>query len=384
MFDKIPLAWLQLTREKIRLLVAVAGITFADTLMFMQLGFQDALFDSSTRMHQNLTGDLVLISPKSEALIAMQTFSWRRLYQTLAVPGVESVNPLYMGLINWKNPDTKRDRQILVLGFDPKTSVFTMSEVEANIPNIKLPDVVIFDRSSRAEFGSIAPAIEAGKTVTTEVGGRRVYVKGLFSLGASFAADGNIITSDLNFLRIFSRRNKGEIDAGIINLQPGADREKVLADIQALLPDDVKVLTMEGFIEFEKTYWRESTAIGFIFGLGVAMGFIVGIVIVYQIIYTDVSDHLSEYATLKAMGYKNAYFYLVVFQEAFFLAILGYLPGVPIVMVLYNLTKNATMLPVAMTAARALTVLILTVVMCFISGAIAVRKLQEADPADIF
>ena len=384
MFDKIPLAWLQLTREKIRLLVAVAGITFADTLMFMQLGFQDALFDSSTRMHQNLTGDLVLINPKSEALIAMQTFSWRRLYQTLAVPGVESVNPLYMGLINWKNPDTKRDRQILVLGFDPKTSVFSMSEVEANIPNIKLPDVVIFDRSSRAEFGPIAPAIEAGKTVTTEVGGRRVYVKGLFSLGASFAADGNIITSDLNFLRIFSRRNKGEIDAGIINLQPGADREKVLADIQALLPDDVKVLTMEGFIEFEKTYWRESTAIGFIFGLGVAMGFIVGIVIVYQIIYTDVADHLSEYATLKAMGYKNAYFYLVVFQEAFLLAILGYLPGVPIVIVLYNLTRNATMLPITMTAARALTVLILTVVMCFISGSIAVRKLQEADPADIF
>ncbi len=384
MFDKIPLAWLQLTREKIRLLVAVAGITFADTLMFMQLGFQDALFDSSTRMHQNLNGDLVLISPKSEALIAMQTFSWRRLYQTLAVPGVESVNPLYMGLINWKSPDTKRDRQILVLGFDPKQSVFTMPEVEASIPKIKLPDVVIFDRSARPEFGPVAPQIEAGKTVTTEVGGRRVYVKGLFSLGASFAADGNIITSDLNFLRIFTRRKKGEIDAGIIYLKPGADREKVLADIKALLPDDVKVLTREGFIEFEKTYWRESTAIGFIFGLGVAMGFIVGIVIVYQIIYTDVADHLSEYATLKAMGYKNAYFYLVVFQEAFLLAILGYLPGVPIVMVLYNLTKNATMLPVAMTATRALTVLILTIVMCFISGSIAVRKLQEADPADIF
>lgn len=384
MFDKIPLAWLQLTREKIRLLVAVAGITFADTLMFMQLGFQDALFESATRMHKNLTGDLVLISPKSEAVMAMQTFSWRRLYQTLAVPGVESVNPLYMGLINWKNPETKRDRQILVLGFDPKKSVFAMPEVEASIPKIKLPNVVIFDRSARPEFGPVAPQIEAGKTVTTEVGGRRVYVKGLFSLGASFAADGNIITSDLNFLRIFNRRKKGEIDAGIIYLQPGADREKVLADIKALLPDDVKVLTMEGFIDFEKTYWRESTAIGFIFGLGVAMGFIVGIVIVYQIIYTDVADHLSEYATLKAMGYKNSYFYLVVFQEAFFLAILGYLPGVPIVMVLYNLTKNATMLPIAMTASRALNVLILTVVMCFISGSIAVRKLQEADPADIF
>jgi putative ABC transport system permease protein len=37
-----------------------------------------------------------------------------------------------------------------------------------------------------------------------------------------------------------------------------------------------------------------------------------------------------------------------------------------------------------MTMARAVTVLILTIIMCTISGAIATRKLQSADPADMF
>lgn len=384
MFRKTPLAWLQLTREKIRLLVAVAGISFADILMFMQMGFKDALFESSTRPHQTLQADLVLISPKSESLVAMQDFSWRRLYQALSVEGVEWVSPLYLGLINWKNPVTSRERSILVLGYDPSKPVFNMPEVNENASLLKIPDVVFFDRSSRAEFGPIAERLEQGKSTSAEVGGRRVKVRSLFHLGASFAADGNLITSDLNFIRIFSDRQLGQIDAGLIHLKPGVDAEKARLMIEAQLPEDVMVLTHEGFMEFEQSYWRDSTAIGFIFSLGTMMGFIVGIVIVYQIIYTDVANHLPEYATLKAMGYRDRYFLSLVFQEACYLAILGFLPSLPIVMFLYGLTRNATMLPVVMTLNRAIVVLILTLVMCIISGAIAVRKLQEADPADIF
>ena len=384
MFRKTPLAWLQLTREKIRLLVALAGIGFADILMFMQMGFRDALFESSTRPHKTLQADIVLINPKSEALIAMQVFSWRRLYQALSVEGVEWVSPLYMGLINWKNPVNSRERSILVLGYDPSQPVFKMPEVNANASLLKIPDVVFFDRNSRAEFGPIAEILEQDERAIVEVGGRRVQVRSLFSLGASFAADGNLITSDLNFIRIFKERQVGEIDAGLINLKPGADVEKVRLLIKDKLPKDVKVLTHAGFVEFEQRYWRESTAIGFIFSLGTMMGFIVGIVIVYQVIYTDVANHLPEYATLKAMGYRDRYFFILVFQQAFYLAILGYLPSLPIVMFLYGLTRNATMLPVFMTLSRATAVLILTVLMCIISGAIAVRKLQEADPADIF
>jgi len=382
----IPLAWLQLRREPIRLLVALAGISFAVILMFIQLGFRDALFESAVRLHTSLQGDVFLISPQSTALIAMKNFSERRLYQALSVEGVESVSPLYLDLALWKNPNNRRTRSIMVLGFDPERPVFKTGVVPDLRP-IYLPDVVLFDQDSRPEFGPVKELFETGKPIVTEVGSRRITVGGLATLGTSFGADGNLFTSDSNFLRLFSRRQKGLIDIGIIKLKPDTDLKTVQQQLKLMLQDtqkDVKVLSKQEFVDFEKQYWQSSTAIGFIFSLGTVLGFIVGIVIVYQILYTDVADHLAEYATLKAMGYTNLYLLAVVFQEALMLSVLGFIPGFLLSHGLYTLTRNATSLPLSMTADRALNVLILTVIMCVLSGAIAVRKVQDADPAEIF
>jgi putative ABC transport system permease protein len=381
---KIPLAWLQLSREKMRLFVALAGIGFADILMFMQLGFRDALFDSAVTLHKKLQGDIFLISPQSTAIIAMKSFPSRRLYQTLGFNGVKSVSSVYIDFGLWKNPENRQTRSILVVGFNPTDSVLDLPEVKDNLEAIKLSDVVLFDDASRPEFGLIAQQFKQGKDITTEVASRRIRVGGLFTMGASFGADGNIITSDLNFLRLFSKRQEGLIDIGIVKLQPETNADEVIKNLKQRLPKDVKVFSKEELIAFEKNYWQTGTAIGFIFALGTAMGFIVGIVIVYQILYTDVTDHLPEYATLKAMGYKNSYLLMVVFQEAIILSILGYFPGFALATGLYTLTRSATNLPMIMTLSRAMIVLILTIIMCCVSGAIAVRKLQAADPADIF
>jgi len=382
---RIPLAWLQLMREKIRLLVALAGITFACILMFMQLGFQDSLLESAIRFHVALKGEIFLVSPQSNALIAMNTFSQRRLYQALGFEGVRAVSPVYLGFALWKNPETRRTRSIFVVGVDPSADLVDLPGLTPDeLEEIKKADVVLFDRRSRSEFGPIAQWFEAGQEVVTEVGNRRVRVGGLFEMGATFGADGTILTSDLNFLRIFPQREPGLVDIGVVQLQPGVDPKPLLEQMRALLPEDVRVLSRAEFIDMERSYWEEGTAIGFIFGLGVAMGFIVGIVIVYQILYTDVSDHLAEYATLKAMGYTDTYLLGVVLQEALLLAVLGYIPAFALAVLLYDLTANATLLPIAMTFNRAMLVLGLTVSMCFISGAIAVRRLRAADPADIF
>jgi putative ABC transport system permease protein len=381
---KIPLAWLQLSRERMRLVVALAGIGFADILMFMQLGFRDALFESAVNLHKNLEGDIFLISPQSTSTIAMKSFPSRRLYQTLGFDGVKSISPVYLGLGLWRNPETRGTRSILVLGFNPKDSILDLPQVQNNLAAIKIDEVVLFDDASRPEFGPISQWFKQGKVVTTEVESHRVRVGGLFTLGASFGADGNMITSDLNFLKIFDKRKEGLIDIGVIKLKPNANVETVKNNLKRELPQDVKILSKQEFIAFEKNYWQTGTAIGFIFALGTGMGFIVGTVIVYQILYTDVSDHLPEYATLKAMGYKSRYLLIVVFQEAVILAFLGYFPGFVLATGLYSLTRNATSLPMIMTVSRAVSVFIMTAIMCCISGAIAVRKLNAADPADIF
>jgi putative ABC transport system permease protein len=384
MFTKIPLAWLQLSHEKIRLLVAIAGISFADILMFMQLGFRDALFDSAVKFHTNVSGDVFLVGPQSTALIAMKSFPRRRLYQALAFNGVDSVTPIYLGFEIWKNPEKKNTRQIMVIGFNPADKqLFKLPGVAENIDRMQLPDTFLFDEKSREQFGPIGKLFASGKRVQTEVGGRKIDVGGIFSLGASFGADGNIMTSDTNFMRLFDR-DPGLIDVGVIKLKPGTDVTTTIAAMKTYYPKDVKVFSKEEFIDFEKSYWQTGTSIGFIFTLGTIMGFIVGIVIVYQILYTDVADHLSEYATLKAMGYSDFYLLTVVFQEALILSIVGFFPGMLAAAGLYTMTRNATNLPLLMTVARATTVLVLTMIMCTISGAIAVRKLRAADPADMF
>jgi len=385
MFKKIPLAWLQLSHEKIRLLVAIAGISFADILMFMQLGFRDALFDSAVKFHTNVNGDIFLVSPQSTALIAMKSFPRRRLYQTLAFKGVDSVTPIYLGFGIWKNPEQKNTRQIMVIGFNPADKeLFQLPGIAENIAKMQLPDTYLFDEKSREQFGPIPKIFNSGQRVRTEVDGRKIDIGGLFTLGASFGADGNLMTSDTNFARMFKQRDRGLIDIGVVKLQPGANVPATIAAMQAYFPKDVRVFSKEQFIDFEKSYWQSGTSIGFIFTLGTVMGFIVGIVIVYQILYTDVADHLSEYATLKAMGYTDFYLLTVVFQEALILSIVGFFPGMLAAVGLYTMTRNATSLPLVMTVARAITVLILTMIMCTISGAIAVRKLRAADPADMF
>lgn len=380
----IPLAWLQLAREKVRLCVALAGIGFAVILMMMQLGFQEALFTAAVNFHVNLKTDIVLINPQTTTLFAIKNFSRRRLYQAAGIDGVESVTPLYLDFGFWRNPETRKTRQILVIGFDPSQAVFSLPGVDEYLDQIKLSDVVLFDENSRPEYGPIAEQFKAGKTVSTEVSGRKVTVGGLFQLGASFSADGNLITSDVNLLRLFPGRTLGLIDIGLINVESGVDVSSVMSTLKQTLPDDVLVLSKQGFVRFEREYWETSTTIGFIFTLGTLMGFIVGMVIVYQILYTDVSDHLAEYATLKAMGYKSRFLYSVVLQEAFILAVLGFIPGFALCLGLYKLVRDGTSLPMFMTIDRVTTVFVLTLIMCVISGGIAMRRVQAADPADIF
>jgi putative ABC transport system permease protein len=367
---RTPLGWLQLSHEKGRFLVALSGIAFADVLMFMQLGFQNALFDSNTRLHGSMQGDIMLVSPQARNLANMSTFPRRRLYQAMDIPGVKSAEAMYISFIDWKNPQTRQDTAVLVIGFNPDRQMLDLPEVNRNLEAIKLPDTVLFDSASRGDYTQAIAQIERGKPVTTEIERRTITIGGLFKVGASFIADGSLIASDQNFLRLFPRQQASSVSLGLIQLQPGYEPEQVAKNLKSYLGNDVKVLTKEEFIAFEKDYWQQNTPIGFIFSLGAMMGFLVGVIIVYQVLSTDVNAHVKEYATFKAMGYRNFYLLGVVFEEAVILAVLGFIPGAIIPLGLYHLTRNATNLPVYMTLARALTVLVLTMIMCIISGAI--------------
>ena len=384
MFRKTPLAWRQLMKEKTRLLVAIAGIAFADMLILMQLGLQDALYDGVTQTQRLLQADLVLTNPQFQTLFSVQSFPRERLYQALSADGVASVSSIYIASGEWKNSDTRQNRAILIWGVDLEAPSFAVPEIQQNLPQLKQLNQVLFDRASRPEYGLIADSVQKQGTIDAEVNQQVIRVVGLFSMGATFAADGNVITSDSTFLKLFPQRQPDEIEVGLIQLQPGTKPELVKAQLRTMLGNDVRILTPEEFAAVEKYYWESQGAIGFIFGLGVTVGFIIGIVIVYQILYTDVTNHLPEYATLKAMGYGDRYLFIVLLQESLLLAILGYIPGFLLSVGLYQLAYAATLMPIGMKLERAVFVLVMTFVMCSVSGAIAMQKLRSADPADVF
>ena len=167
------------------------------------IGFRDALFDSNIKFHQNLDGDIFLISPQSNASVTMKPFSRRRLYQAQSIEGVESASPIYMDFAIWKNPENQKTRGLLVFGVNPEKNPINLPGLSKKLDVIKQRDFYLFDELSRSEFGNIAQLLQSNSIVKTEMEDKKIRIGGLFSLGASFAADGNLVTSDTNFFDYF-------------------------------------------------------------------------------------------------------------------------------------------------------------------------------------
>jgi len=378
------LGWLQLKHKPVRLIVALSGISFAVLLIMMQLGFRSALFESAVRFHERFDYDIALFSPDSVFIVRPQPFSIRRLYQALGFDAVEDITPVYIFPSVWKNPWDNMRRSINTIGFHPDSPLLALEGFDQAKKLLTQQDVVLFDGGSRPEFGPVAKTLGAGEPVVTEINDREIEVVGLFEMGTSFGIDGTVITSDDNWLRLFPGRPRNEIQLGLIRLKDGSDANQVRDALAEYLPGDVLVMTKQQFVQREKNYWNSATPIGYIFAFGAIMGFVVGAIIVYQILFADVSEHLNEYATLRAIGYRNRFVSGIVLQQAVILAVLGYLPGLAVVYWLYGKAAAATNLPLYITQERALTVFLMTLAMCAISAMMAVRKVRRLDPADVF
>jgi putative ABC transport system permease protein len=389
MLKRVPLAWLNLIHDRRRFVTSLAGVGFAVLLMFMFTGFMNALYDSQIQLLNQFNGEIIIINRLKTNMFVPRSFARRRLYQARAFEEVEDAYAVYSSDANWKNPITKQSRAVRVIAFNLDEPVLNLPEVMPYLKALQLPETAIIDTKVRPEVGPT----EAG--IRTELADRRITIVGTFSLGTDFAAgNGNLIMSDQNFLRYFANRGPEEdersfatADVGVVKLKPGANLDRVLKTLRQNLPSDVLVLPRDGedgFVDRERTYWEENTNIGFVFSLLTSMGFVVGIILVYQILYTDVADHWAEYATLKAMGYKNLFLLGVVMQEAVILSFLGFIPGFLVSHLIYSLAEDATGLFFQMTLVRVTRLWIMTFVMCLVSGAIAVRRVQSTDPADVF
>lgn len=383
----LPMAWLQLKRQPVRYLVAVVGIGFAALLMYMQIGFQSGLLTSATTFYEALNADLVLISPGTLNSGSFEQFPQSLLFRSLGVGGVKEAIPLYIANISVQRLGDIKPTSLRLIGFAPDDKALDLPAVNDQISLIKTPGYVLFDELGNNNTGPITEAVESnGSQFLSLIDlSKNFRVVGLFRLGSTFAADSNLVSSDTTAIQLaYQQINLGEISMGLIRLEPGANISQVQDFLKKTYGAQLQVLTKPQLIAQEQNYWNTSSSFGVIFGFGTFMGLLVGGVVVYQVLYTDVSDHLKEYATLKAMGFSDTFILIIVVQEAILLAVSSFIPATLASTAMYAFLTSAAGIRIYMTSDKTLLVGSLTLGVCAASAAIAIRKLRDADPASVF
>ncbi len=383
LFGRLPIGWLQLTHSRTRFAAALSGVAFANVLVFVQLGIMNSMATATLKPYEFFQADIMISASDANSMTEGGNVARQWLFQALADPEVTGGTGLYVANVSWARPT--KTLSLTTYGIDPTLPAFLSPAMASKTGTLQLQNAGILDMFSRGLPRAEAAAIRPQTPTSFEVSGTTLTLYDTFQGGGGFGGDGFMMVSDQTFMTLFPARSSAAPDHILLQLAPGADPDAVAARLRDLISD--KTLRIRSYAQAaaeDLSYQQTRRPTGIIFGFGVIIGILVGIVIVYQVLSTDVADHLSEYATFKAMGYRQRFFLGIVFEEALILAILGFIPGFIVASGLLAGMKKATTLPLAMTADMAGMVFVGTLIACTISGAIATRRLAAADPADLF
>lgn len=367
----------------------MASIAFITALLFMQIGFRSAFLNSILELPSRLQGDLFIFHASSVTVLRPLQFSLRRLYQVPAFEEVESIMPIYTTPISMPDPSGKAERlrRILVMGFPLTHSPLNIPEVEANLDILKQRGVFLIDERSRTPFKPILDDIikHGHRKIEINAKGKQkqISINGLFPLGVSDVDNSHLLTSDTTFMNVFNR-DRNTINIGLVTLKPNADPEAVAQKLKDYLPDDVMILQRHEMIAKDRELFEFGTPLGIVFRIALVTAVLIGIVVLYQVLFQLVSKYLRDYATLKALGFGHGMLLEIVLSQGLILAVMGYIPGLFISYYLFDLLTIKTGMEHILTYQAASFVLALVCFICVVSALFAIRKLREADPADLF
>jgi len=377
-FVAFHLAWRILTNEKLRTALAIAGIFIAILLVFVELGFFVAVPQGGMLIYDNMRFDLLLTSDKYVFQAQSWVFPRERLAEAARVSGVAGATPVYFGLAKWQSPNAGVRPDAFVIGIDPRGRPFAVEDIERQQATLERADTFLIDGSSRSLFGPLT----AGRVV--ELDKHKMTLGGDYKLGTGFLGLGVILVDEANFFRIFPRMRPETVNLGLITVNPGVDPGEAAAALRRSLQSDVRVFTRDELASHETAYWTTRTSVGLIFGSGLIVSFIVGIMVLYQTLATQITRHLPEFATLKAIGYTDGFMTQVVLIESMLVVVVAFAPALLTALGLYSVFREQTLLPIGLNPTRLAAVLGITVVMAAISGFLSVSGLRRADPADVF
>lgn len=383
LFGRLPIGWLQLTHNRTRFAAALAGVAFANVLVFVQLGIMNAMGGATLLPYSFFRADIMISASDANALTDGGNVARQWLLQAMADPDVSDGESILIANAPWDRGD--KDITLTTFGVDPSKPGFLAPEIAQDLPLLEVKDAAILDRMARGLPREEGAAIRPQSPKSFELQGRTITAFATFAGGGGFGGDGYMLVSDQTFLAMFPERSSAAPDHILLKLRPGANREAVIARLRVSISDPaLRIRSFKDASGEDLRYQQTKRPTGIIFGFGVLIGVLVGLVIVYQVLSTDVSDHLREYATFKAMGYGPRFFLGIVFEEALILGVLGFIPGLAVGSTILILMAKITSLPLVMTWSMIVTVFLGTILFSALSGAIATRRLHAADPADLF
>lgn len=383
LFGRLPIGWLQLTHNRTRFAAALAGVAFANVLVFVQLGIMNSMGAATLRPYDFFQADIMISAGDASTLTDGGNVARQWLLQALGDPDVAAGMGLFIANVPWDRGE--KDISLTTFGVDPTKTEFLSKDIASDLNLLQVRDAAILDRMARGLAKDEAASIRPQTPLSFETQGRTITAYATFSGGGGFGGDGYMLVSDQTFLSLFPTRSSSAPDHILLSLRPGAETDTVIARLKTLVSDpSLRIRSYQDAAQEDLRYQQTKRPTGIIFGFGVLIGVLVGIVIVYQVLSTDVADHLREYATFKAMGYGPRFFLGIVFEEALVLGIMGFIPGLVVGTTILTLMGKITTLPLGMTPSMAMTVFLGTIIFSALSGAIATRRLDAADPADLF
>jgi len=372
------LAWRILTHDKGRTALAVAGVFLAIVLVFVQLGFFIAVPRGGMLLYDRTRFDLLVASTAYEYQVQPGAFPLSRLDRAKTAPEVALAAPLYFGSAKWRSGEDGKAPDVFVIGLDPQDPIFDSEDIHRQLSLLNRPDTILVDSATRPMFGPLT----AGRVV--EIESDKLMIGGDYVLGTGFMGLGVILISAKNFARLFPFRNLDQVNLGLIQLKPRVDPDRAAASLRNLLGGDIRVFTRPELEAHETAYWTTRTSVGLLFGSGLIISFIVGVMVVYQILATLVGRQLPQFATLKAVGYGDRFLVGTVITMALLIVLTSFFPALAAAVGVYAVIRDETLLPVEMSGARIAAVFAATLAMAAASALLSMSSLRRADPADLF
>jgi putative ABC transport system permease protein len=400
-----------------RFLAAQAGIMFAVSLVTIQNGILNGFVRSSSLLIDNSSADIWITSKDMVHLNLTMPMALEQLNQARDVPGVQRAEPLIFQGARWRDP-TDQIQAINLVGSDPDGKLFApWNIIEGDRQALKEPYGVMVDESNLESLrvNGIGDKVTISGLEARIVGltrGTQPIVNSVFAFTSLKNANAyasvplqtrtrcTLENGDLNCINIFDdssdRSEEGVVSAApkpltladpihyiLVKAEPGQDLQALKTQLEATLPG-ITAYTREELAKKIQDFWQKRTGVGFVLSLGAVVGIFVGMIVVAQILYASVADHIKEFGTLKAMGAPDRVLYSVILEQAFWMAILGYVPGIALCFGVASWASATQGILILITPVSTVGVFFLTLVMCGGSAFFAIQKVTRVDPAIVF